>query len=171
MKKRKNQLIKNQKRNACFTLKIHPKENETHQAVDGFGGSIAFWGTTRRAGDATCLQGIKDFILRAQGEVAPKGIVDHNKEVLERAMKINPDLEIHYSEPRSLELQNESDWLQIVEGPGRSYESAVMKMPGRMKLFVEPNNIWIKNNVTTLGVQNETTTPKLAPNLVWDPVD
>ncbi|MEC8013694.1 MAG: glycoside hydrolase family 3 N-terminal domain-containing protein [Verrucomicrobiota bacterium] len=160
----------------AFTLKIHPKENETHQAVDGFGGSIAFWGTNP---DQQAMQHafkeLKISILRAQGEVARKGIVDHNKEVLQRAMKINPDLEIllTFWQPRSLELQNESDWLQIVEGPqGDQYELKYAMEDAWADEIVRRTKQYLDwgINVTTLGVQNETNYSKVgSQTCIWDP--
>ena len=63
------------------------------QRMDGFGGSIAFWGThpDDRALSASILE-LDVSILRVQGEVAPNGDDSHNREILQRAVSMNPKL-------------------------------------------------------------------------------
>ena len=131
------------------------------QKIDGFGGSIAFWGT--RADDKALTAALKELntsIVRAQGEVTKKGVVDHNRDVLQRAMKINPDLQVLLSfwQPRSSKNQTLDYWLQTVEinggpqytlRPERRAEWA-NEMVARVQQYLD----W-GINVTAIGVQNE----------------
>jgi O-glycosyl hydrolase len=114
-------------------------------------------------------------IVRAQGEVSPRGVSDHNREVLQRAMKINPQLQIllTFWQPRSLKLLKKSDWLDIIEGnQGNQYslrksmeDSWADEIVHRTKQYLD----W-GIRVTTLGVQNETNYSKVGgQTCIWDP--
>ena len=158
-------------------LKIKPVLEDKKQMIDGFGGSIAFWGTN--PDDQAMNHAFKELkvsVLRAQGEVARRGIIDHNKEVLQRAMRLNPGLEIllTFWQPRSLELQNVSDWMEVVDGSEDqqyqlkySMEDAwADEIVSRTKQYID----W-GINVTTLGVQNETNYSKVgSQTCIWDPL-
>ena len=160
-----------------LTLQVSPNHDQVKQRIEGFGGSIAFWGTKPdRKAMNHAFEELKVSILRAQGEVARKGIVDHNKDVLQRAMKINPELQIllTFWQPRSVELQLESDWLQIVEGTqGDQYELKYAMEDAWADEIVRRTQQYIDwgINVTTLGVQNETNYSKVgSQTCIWDPI-
>ncbi|MEL0099208.1 MAG: sulfatase, partial [Opitutae bacterium] len=102
-------------------VKISVDHEKVAQEIRGFGGSIAFWGTN--PSDEAMQYAFKELgtsILRVQGEVKKNGNGEHSKEVLQRAMKINPNLEVllTFWQPRSPELLDVSDWLDIVEWRG-----------------------------------------------------
>jgi hypothetical protein len=100
------------------SLLVDPSPQKLRQPIDGFGGSIAFWGTNPDdEAMKIAFQELKTTILRVQGEVSRKGITDKNREVLQRAMKLNPELEVMLTfwQPRSAGLLEVSDWLDVVE--------------------------------------------------------
>jgi len=157
-------------------LIVDPSPEKLRQPIDGFGGSIAFWGIN--ADDEAlkiAFQELNTTILRVQGEVNRKGITDHNKAVLQRAMELNPKLEIMLTfwQPRSSSLLEVSDWLDIVED--ENGDKYVLKpamdalwaeeIVKRTKLYLE----W-GIPIKTLGVQNETNYSKVgSQTCVWDP--
>jgi arylsulfatase A-like enzyme/O-glycosyl hydrolase len=157
-------------------IQINPSKENLRQSIDGFGGSIAFWGT--RADDEAmeyAFKELKTSILRAQGEISKKGIIDHNRLILQRAMKLNPKLEVllTFWQPRSSTLLKTEDWLdETQKGENKQY-------------FLKPKmeNEWAKEivsrvkqyigwgiNVTNLGVQNETNYSHIGTQTcIWDP--
>jgi O-glycosyl hydrolase len=158
-------------------IQIKPSPENLRQSIDGFGGSIAFWGT--RADDEAmeyAFKELKTSILRAQGEVSKKGIVDHNRVILERAMKLNPKLEVllTFWQPRSSTLLKTEDWLdEIKKGENKQYflkpkmeDEWAKEIVSRVKQYIK----W-GINVTNLGVQNETNYSHLGTQTcIWDPV-
>jgi O-glycosyl hydrolase len=158
-------------------IQIKPSPENLRQSIDGFGGSIAFWGT--RADDEAmeyAFKELKTSILRAQGEVSKKGIVDHNRAILERAMKLNPKLEVllTFWQPRSSTLLKTEDWLdEIKKGENKQYflkpkmeDEWAKEIVSRVKQYIK----W-GINVTNLGVQNETNYSHLGTQTcIWDPV-
>ena len=159
------------------SLLVDPSPEKLRQRIDGFGGSIAFWGTNPDdEAMGIAFQELKTTILRAQGEVTRKGITDKNREVLQRAMKLNPNLEVMLTfwQPRSAGLLEVSDWLDVVEEEsGKKYvlkpfmeEKWAEEIVKRTKLYLD----W-GINVKTLGVQNETNYSKIGTQTcIWDPV-
>lgn len=140
-------------------LDLHP--DFLRQSIDGFGGSIAFWGT--HADDEalnTAINGLSANILRAQGEVSPEGDPEHNREVLERVMKINPKLEVllTFWQPRSDRRTSREYWLREVESDGAfEYElkperetAWAIEIATRTRQYID----W-GINVTAVSVQNE----------------
>jgi O-glycosyl hydrolase len=118
---------------------------------------------------------LKTSILRAQGEVSKKGIVDHNRAILERAMKLNPKLEVllTFWQPRSSTLLKTEDWLdEIQKGENKQYflkpkleDEWAKEIVSRIKQYIE----W-GINVTNLGVQNETNYSHIGTQTcIWDP--
>ena len=146
----------------AVTVTIDPSEANLRQVIDGFGGSIAFWGT--RADDealAAAVDGLDVSIIRVQGEVTRNGQVDHNRDILQRAVKLNPDLQIlpTFWQPRS-EIQLETDfWLDEVEIDGGSQyvlkpereDEWADEMVARVKVFRDEWGL----PVAAIGVQNE----------------
>ena len=142
-------------------ISIHPIPANLRQTIDGFGGSIAFWGTA--ADDralAAAVKGLGINIIRAQGEVNKRGVIGHNKDILQRAMKLNPELQIllTFWQPKSSEHPEADYWLDTVEaGDSHQYvlkprlaDAWADEMVSRIKLYLD----W-GINVTTIGVQNE----------------
>ena len=157
-------------------IQINPSPENLRQSIDGFGGSIAFWGT--RADDEAmeyAFKELKTSILRAQGEVSKKGIIDHNRAILKRAMKLNPKLEVllTFWQPRSSTLLKTEDWLdEIQQGENKQYflkpkmeDEWAKEIVSRVKQYIE----W-GINVTNLGVQNETNYSHIGTQTcIWDP--
>ena len=167
----------NQRKANSPSPEITPNNNDLKQSIDGFGGSVAFWGTN--PDDQTmnfAFKELKVSILRAQGEISPHGKADHNKEVLQRAMKLNPELQIllTFWQPRSLELLNKSDWLKIVDShQGKQYELKYSMEDAWADEIVRRTQKYLSwgINVTTIGVQNETNYSKVgSQTCIWDPV-
>ena len=157
-------------------LKLSLDPTKLRQEIDGFGGSIAFWGSY--ADDVALTAGLKELntsIVRTQGEVSQKGVVDHNRDVLQRAMKLKPSLEVllTFWQPRSKAILEKEDWLEPVEGPqGKQYTLKVSmedawadEMVKRIKQYID----W-GINVTTVGVQNESNySPPNTQTCMWEP--
>lgn len=157
-------------------IQINPSKENLRQSIDGFGGSIAFWGT--RADDEAmeyAFKELKTSILRAQGEVSKKGSIDHNRLILQRAMKLNPKLEVllTFWQPRSSTLLKTEDWLdEIQKGENKQYflkpkmeNEWANEIVSRVKQYIG----W-GINVTNLGVQNETNYSHIGTQTcIWDP--
>ena len=158
-------------------IQINPTPENLRQSIDGFGGSIAFWGTQAdEEAMEYAFKELKTSILRAQGEVSKKGIVDHNRAILERAMKLNPKLEVllTFWQPRSSTHLKTEDWLdEIKKGENKQYflkpkmeDEWAKEIVSRVKQYIK----W-GINVTNLGVQNETNYSHLGTQTcIWDPV-
>ena len=85
-------------------IKLDVQDDRVRQSIDGFGGSIAFWGIN--ADDQALEAAINDLnvsIVRVQGEVSKTGDTERNRDVLQRAIRINPDLRVllTFWQPRS----------------------------------------------------------------------
>ena len=91
------------------------------QSIDGFGGSIAFWGihADQQALEAA-VNGLGVNIIRVQGEVSKTGDAERNRDVLQRATSMNPDLQVllTFWQPRSAEHPETDYWLDVVEANG-----------------------------------------------------
>ena len=157
-------------------LQIEVNLDRPRQKIDGFGGSIAFWGTN--PDDETmsiAFEELKTSLLRVQGEVSRKGSIDHNKEVLLRAMKINPQLEVllTFWQPRSAELLEAGDWMDEVKGSEYLQYSLKASMEEAWASEIVKRTCQYLDwgvNVTTIGVQNETNYSKVgSQTCVWDP--
>ena len=143
-------------------LSINLAPSKIRQTIDGFGGSIAFWGT--RADEqalSTAIEGLGVNIIRAQGEVSKTGGDDRNRDVLQRAMKINPNLQVllTFWQPKSATHPDPNYWLDVKTiGSNDQYvikpslkDAWADELVGRVKQYLQ----W-GINVTTIGVQNET---------------
>ena len=99
-------------------IKIDLGDENLRQEIDGFGGSIAFWGVNAddRALEAA-VNGLNINILRVQGEVTRQGNAERNRDALQRATRLNPDLRVllTFWQPRSLEHLESAYWLDVVE--------------------------------------------------------
>ncbi|MEN8716991.1 MAG: glycoside hydrolase family 3 N-terminal domain-containing protein [Verrucomicrobiales bacterium] len=138
-------------------ITINPSEANLRQTIDGFGGSIAFWGT--HADDEALGAAIEDLdvsIVRAQGEVSPAGVVDHNRDILQRAMKLNPDLQIllTFWQPRSAEHLEKEYWLDLVEEQYELKPDLEEQWADELVARIQQYLDW-GINVTAVGIQNE----------------
>ena len=158
-------------------LAVVPDHNQVAQLIRGFGGSIAFWGTN--PSDEAMHHAFTELgasILRVQGEVKKNGKGEHSREVLQRAMQINPGLEVllTFWQPRSPEFLKVSDWLDVVDWRGgQVYELKPSMEDAWAKEIVRRTREHLDwgINVTTLGVQNETNYSKLGgQTCIWDPL-
>ncbi|MGB0761388.1 MAG: sulfatase-like hydrolase/transferase, partial [Rubripirellula sp.] len=102
-------------------IKLDVQQDRIRQSIDGFGGSIAFWGVNAddTALDAA-INGLNVNILRLQGEVSKNGDAERNRDVLQRAIRINPDLQVllTFWQPRSATYPDHDYWLDIVDVNG-----------------------------------------------------
>jgi hypothetical protein len=153
------------------SLLVDPSPQKLRQPIDGFGGSIAFWGTNPDdEAMKIAFQELKTTILRVQGEVSRKGITNKNREVLQRAMKLNPKLEVMLTfwQPRSAGLLEISDWLDVVEEEsGKKY---VLKpyMEAKWAEESEPSFTWTGASISKRsGYKTRPTIPRSEPKPVF----
>jgi len=102
-------------------IKLDDADERVRQTIDGFGGSIAFWGI--RADDRAleaAVNGLSVNIVRVQGEVSKTGDAERNRDVLQRATRMNPDLQVllTFWQPRSAEHPDTEYWLDVVAANG-----------------------------------------------------
>ncbi|MEL0099708.1 MAG: hypothetical protein VW907_09145, partial [Opitutae bacterium] len=173
----KSSYLKAKNKSTAMLVPISVDHKSIGQEIRGFGGSIAFWGTN--PSDEAMHYAFNELgtsILRVQGEINKNGKDDHSREVLQRAMKINPRLEVllTFWQPRSPELLKVSDWLDVVEWRG---DQAYVLKPAMEDAWAEEIIRRTKQhldwgvNVTTLGVQNETNYSNLgSQTCIWDPM-
>ena len=155
---------------------IDTNSKNIRQSIDGFGGSIAFWGT--RADDQAlnaAFKELKTSILRVQGEVTKQGFTDHNRDIIKRAIKLNPQLHIllTFWQPRSKDLLNNDDWLNKIKH-GEHFQYSIKpemedKWAQEIVNRVQQYEEWgIK--ISSIGVQNETNYSHIGTQTcVWDP--
>ena len=158
------------------SVTVNPSTENLRQAIDGFGGSIAFWATKA---DNEALQAgfeeLKVSYLRAQGEVTRLGVIDHNRDVLQRAMKMNPKLEVllTFWQPRSVDLLETDDWMIEVEkdDDAQYYMKPEMEDAWAEEIVKRTKQFLAWGiNVTNIGVQNETNYSHLGTQTcMWDP--
>ncbi|MDG2012547.1 MAG: glycoside hydrolase family 30 beta sandwich domain-containing protein, partial [Pirellulaceae bacterium] len=143
------------------SLAIDTRAGNLRQTIEGFGGSIAFWGT--QADDEAlqaAVQGLDVAIIRAQGEVSKNGRTDYNRDILQRAMKLNPNLTVllTFWQPRSSAHLETDYWLDVIKTNGG--EQFTLK-PNRQDEWADEMVARIQQyrdwgiNVPVIGVQNE----------------
>ena len=143
------------------TIQIDTSVSRRRQAIDGFGGSVAFWGT--KADDealTATLDELNANIIRVQGEVTKAGLTDHNVALLQRGMAVNPSLQVllTFWQPRSAEHLEPEYWLRAEQIDGTEQyilrddrmEQWADELVSRVKVY---RTLGI--NVTAIGVQNE----------------
>ena len=143
------------------TIQIETGVSRRRQAIDGFGGSVAFWATKadNKALKAT-LGDLNANIIRVQGEVTKAGLTDHNVALLQRGMAVNPSLQVllTFWQPRSADQLEPGYWLRAEQIDGTEQyilrddrmEQWADELVSRVK-FYRTRGI----NVTAIGVQNE----------------
>ncbi|MCP4778076.1 MAG: hypothetical protein GY880_27970, partial [Planctomycetaceae bacterium] len=143
-------------------LSINLDRSKLRQTIDGFGGSIAFWGThADEQALSSAIEGLGVNIIRAQGEVSKTGGDDRNRDVLQRAMKLNPNLEVllTFWQPKSATHPDPDYWLDVKTiGNNQQYvlkPALIDEWADELVRRVKQYRQW-GINVTTVGVQNET---------------
>ena len=143
------------------TIQIQTSVTRRRQAIDGFGGSVAFWAT--KADDEALRASIGELkanIIRVQGEVTKAGLTDHNVSLLQRGMVMNPALQVllTFWQPRSAEHLEPEYWLRAEQIDGTEQyilrddrmEEWADELVARVQFY---RSLGI--NVTTIGIQNE----------------
>ncbi|HBP82577.1 MAG TPA: hypothetical protein DD662_08705, partial [Planctomycetaceae bacterium] len=143
------------------TIQIETSVSRRRQTIDGFGGSVAFWGTKA---DDTALKATLDElnanIIRVQGEVTKAGLTDHNVTLLQRGMAVKPSLQVllTFWQPRSAEHLEPEYWLRAEQIDGT--EQYILR-DDRMEQWADELISRVQFyrslgvNVTTVGIQNE----------------
>ena len=158
------------------SIRLDSSPDKFRQTIDGFGGSIAMWGT--HADDEALRIALKELdisFVRAQGEVNKRGVSDYNRDLLQRAMKLKPDLQVllTFWQPRSLRFQKIEDWLDVVkhDGGGQYFLKPSMEnawaeeIVSRVKQYLD----W-GVRVTAVGVQNESNFSHIGTQTcMWEP--
>jgi len=142
-------------------IKLDVGDDRVRQSIDGFGGSIAFWGINSddQALEAA-INGLNVNIVRVQGEVSKTGDPERNRDVLQRATKINPELQVllTFWQPRSAKHPDNDYWLDVVEVNGseqfRLKPSREEEWADEMIARVLQHQKW-GANVAVVAVQNE----------------
>jgi len=141
------------------TVDISVSMSAGRQVIDGFGGSLAFWGYD--ADETSLRYALKDLgatIVRFQGEVSPSGNDTDYMNVLQRAARISPGTRFlaTFWQPRSKDKLSKEDWLDK-DTSGAYFLKPAMKeawaneIVSRITTFTRDWGI----NVSAIGVQNE----------------
>lgn len=159
-------------------ITINPQPSNLRQKIDGFGGSIAFWGI--HADDEALQAAIEELavsIIRTQGEVSKAGSINYNKDILQRAMKLNPQLAVlqTFWQPRSAMYPELEQWLDVVSIDNQ--KQYVLK-PSMKDAWADEIVARVQKyrewgvNVTTIGVQNESNWSHPGTQTCrWDPLE
>ena len=158
-------------------IKLDVQDQRVRQSIDGFGGSIAFWGV--HADDQAleaAINGLNVNIIRVQGEVSKTGDAERNRDVLQRATRVNPDLKVllTFWQPRSVTQPGNDYWLDIVEFNGteqfRLKSSKEDEWADEMIARVLQHQKW-GVNVEVVAVQNESNWSHPGTQTCgWDPL-
>jgi len=95
-------------------LIIEVRQSQDRQVIDGFGGSLAFWGFD--ASEEALRYAFEDLgatIVRVPGEVSRSGAPDEYRAALRRVTKLAPQAKVLlcFWQPRSSAKPEVSDWL------------------------------------------------------------
>jgi glucuronoarabinoxylan endo-1,4-beta-xylanase len=156
------------------TLSVQVKRSAERQVMDGFGGSLAFWGYDA---DEKALEYAFDdlgaTIVRVPGEVSTSGAPDEYRAALRRVARVAPKVEVLLSfwQPRSAAKPKLSDWLDDLGPKGYALKPSMRaawadEMVARVRTIRER---W-GANVTAVSVQNEPnfSVPR-SPTCRWEP--
>jgi O-glycosyl hydrolase len=156
------------------TIEIRVERARDRQVIDGFGGSLAYWGYNA---DETALRlALEDLgatIVRIPAEAASARNPDAYREVLRRVARVAPEASVYLTfwQPRSNARPGRSDWLDTDDSGKYRLKPALTtawaeEMVGRV---VTIRRDW-GANVVAVGVQNE---PNFSvpgtPTCAWEP--
>ncbi len=156
------------------TLDIKVEHSRDRQVIDGFGGSLAYWGYN--ADESTLRQALGELggtIVRIPGEVGQSGDPEVYRDTLRRVAKIAPDARIYLTfwQPRSRRMPRPEDWLDL--DASKKYRLK----PARIADWAEEMVSRIRAirrewgaNVVAVGVQNEPNFSQPGtPTCAWEP--
>ena len=156
------------------TLHIRVEPSRDRQVVEGFGGSLAYWGfNADEVALRHALGEVGATIVRIPGEVSQSGDPEAYRETLRRVAKVAPGAKIYLTfwQPRSQDKPRPDDWLDVDETQKYRLKPALTsawadEMVARIKLM---SREW-GANVVAVGVQNETNFSQPGtPTCAWDP--
>lgn len=129
------------------------------QVIDGFGGSLAFWGFD--ADDAALRYAFDDLgatIVRVPGEVSSSGRTDEYRATLQRVTRLSPQAKalIAFWQPRSSAEPGRTNWLDTIGANGYALKPArradwAAEIAARLRLMRDDWGV----NVTVASPQNE----------------
>jgi glucuronoarabinoxylan endo-1,4-beta-xylanase len=153
-------------------VRIHPDSDR--QTIDGFGGSIAYWGYDA---DETALRYAFDDLgatfVRVPGDVTQSGEAEQYRAALARVARVAPRAKVLVSfwQPRTADKPDPADWLDAHPAGGLALRPALYgawadAVVARVKRMRDE---W-KVNVVAVSPQNEPnfSTPAW-PTCRWDP--
>lgn len=142
---------------AALTVRVERPHDR--QVIDGFGGSLAYWG---QPPDPTALRVAFDetgaTIVRVPAEVAHVGDPDVYLDVLRRVAGVAPEAKVYLTfwQPRSIEKRKAEDWLDSdSEGKYRLRPAMTAAWAEEMAARVRAFRDAAGANVVAVGVQNE----------------
>ncbi len=151
---------------------VHPAHDR--QTIDGFGGSLAYWGYD--ADDTALRYAFEDLgatLVRVPGDVTSAGDADRYRAALRRVARLAPAAKVLVSfwQPRTAAKPDTADWLDTHPAGGLSLRPALYgawadAVVARIKVMRDEWRV----NVVVVSPQNE---PNFAtpawPTCRWDP--
>jgi O-glycosyl hydrolase len=155
-------------------IEVRVEPTRDRQAIDGFGGSLAYWGYN--ADEATLRQAFADIgatIVRIPGEVSQSGEPAAYREALRRVANVAPRARVYVTfwQPRSQDRPRPEDWLDLDAANKYRLKPAMAgewagEMVARIRLI---RGDW-GANVVAVGVQNEPNFSQPGtPTCAWEP--
>jgi O-glycosyl hydrolase len=140
-------------------LTVEVRASRDRQVIDGFGGSLAFWGFD--ASEEALRHAFDDLgatIVRVPGEASRSGAPDEYRAALRRVTRLAPRAKVVVSfwQPRSSARPKVSDWLDDLGKDGYALKPAMRaawadEIVGRVRTIRRGWGV----NVTVVSVQNE----------------
>jgi glucuronoarabinoxylan endo-1,4-beta-xylanase len=155
-------------------VQVHVQPGHDRQTIDGFGGSLAYWGYD--ADDTALRYAFDDLgatLVRVPGDVTASGDPDQYRAAVRRLARIAPQakLLVSFWQPRSAAKPDAADWLDPHPAGGLSLRPALHDawadaVVARVKLMRDE---W-GANIVAVSPQNEPnfSTPAW-PTCRWDP--
>lgn len=153
-------------------VRVHPAHDR--QTIDGFGGSLAYWGYD--ADDTALRYAFDDLgatLVRFQGDIGSNGEPDQYRAVVRRVAKLAPTVKVMISfwQPRTAAKPDPADWLDKHPAGGLALRPALHgewadAVVARIKLMRAE---W-GANIVAVSPQNEPNFSTDAwPTCRWDP--
>ncbi|MEA2630048.1 MAG: glucuronoarabinoxylan endo,4-beta-xylanase [Chloroflexota bacterium] len=141
------------------TLEVRVERPRDRQVIDGFGGSLAYWGYNADETALRCaLDELGATIVRIPAEVTQAGDPDAYRDALRRVAKVAPEAKVYLSfwQPRSKEKTRPEDWLDLdASGKYRLKPAMAGAWADEMVARVAAIRRDWGANVVAVGVQNE----------------